>query len=206
MDGKLLHCQFASEAMRRRELETIGVVDRFDAESLNHVLRVGIFSMQSQAPDASELEGDNGLASVKEAAHPIHFRAGSPGVNPKHGHPTAIEVEGQDFGVVKRRPSTEPGDDGIRAEDCRGHSGGILPRWWSQFQSWMTDPHSARNALGELVPKSIALQDVEAARDASGATFVPKPGTETELEADLVLLALGFIGSERSKLLYRSWR
>jgi glutamate synthase (NADPH/NADH) small chain len=49
--------------------------------------------------------------------------------------------------------------------------------------------------------KAIAVVEVEAVRDASGVRFVRKPGTETELEADLVLLAMGFVGPERSPLL-----
>ena len=49
--------------------------------------------------------------------------------------------------------------------------------------------------------KAITVVEVEAVRDGSGVRFVRKPGTETELEADLVLLAMGFVGPERSKLL-----
>jgi len=49
--------------------------------------------------------------------------------------------------------------------------------------------------------KAIAVVEVEAVRDATGVRFVQKPGTETELEADLVLLAMGFVGPERSPLL-----
>ena len=49
--------------------------------------------------------------------------------------------------------------------------------------------------------KAIAVVEVEAVRDASGVRFARRPGTEIELEADLVLLAMGFVGPERSPLL-----
>jgi glutamate synthase (NADPH) small chain len=49
--------------------------------------------------------------------------------------------------------------------------------------------------------KAITVVEVEAVRDGSGVRFVRKPGTATELEADLVLLAMGFLGPERSTLL-----
>jgi glutamate synthase (NADPH/NADH) small chain len=49
--------------------------------------------------------------------------------------------------------------------------------------------------------KAITVVEVEAVRDGSGVRFVRKPGTATELEADLVLLAMGFVGPERSTLL-----
>src|SRR5690606_19613803 len=43
-----------------------------------------------------------------------------------------------------------------------------------------------------------ALRLVEVRRGESG--FEPVPGTERELEAELVLLAMGFVGPERSAL------
>ena len=49
--------------------------------------------------------------------------------------------------------------------------------------------------------KGIAVVEVEAVRDASGVRFARRPDTEIELEADLVLLAMGFVGPERSPLL-----
>ena len=49
--------------------------------------------------------------------------------------------------------------------------------------------------------KAIAVVEVEVVRDALGLRFVRKPDTELELEADLVLLAMGFVGPERSKLI-----
>ncbi|OLT06925.1 glutamate synthase [Pseudonocardia sp. CNS-004] len=45
-----------------------------------------------------------------------------------------------------------------------------------------------------------ALRIVEVTRDADGR-FVPVEGTETELPAQLVLLAMGFVGPEKGKLL-----
>ena len=48
--------------------------------------------------------------------------------------------------------------------------------------------------------KAIEAIEVETVREVSGVTFARKPGTEVELEADLVLLALGFAGADRSKL------
>ncbi|WP_214369256.1 glutamate synthase subunit beta [Pseudonocardia sp. H11422] len=45
-----------------------------------------------------------------------------------------------------------------------------------------------------------ALRLVEVARDAGGR-FVPVDGTEREIPADLVLLAMGFVGPEKGKLL-----
>lgn len=48
--------------------------------------------------------------------------------------------------------------------------------------------------------RAISAVEVEPVRDASGVTFARKPGTELQFEADLVLLATGFVGAERSKL------
>jgi glutamate synthase (NADPH) small chain len=49
--------------------------------------------------------------------------------------------------------------------------------------------------------RAIAVVEVESVGDASDVRFVRKSGTEAELEADLVLLAMGFVGPERSMLL-----
>jgi glutamate synthase (NADPH/NADH) small chain len=38
-------------------------------------------------------------------------------------------------------------------------------------------------------------------REGGAMRFQPVPGSEFELEADLVLLAMGFVGAERSRLL-----
>ncbi|NMH96775.1 glutamate synthase subunit beta [Pseudonocardia acidicola] len=48
--------------------------------------------------------------------------------------------------------------------------------------------------------KVAALRLVEVSRDAGG-TFVPVEGTGREIPADLVLLAMGFVGPEKGKLL-----
>ncbi|HVL83192.1 MAG TPA: glutamate synthase subunit beta [Pseudonocardia sp.] len=48
--------------------------------------------------------------------------------------------------------------------------------------------------------KVAALRLVEVRRDADGR-FQPVPGTEQELRAELVLLAMGFVGPEKGKLL-----
>jgi glutamate synthase (NADPH/NADH) small chain len=49
--------------------------------------------------------------------------------------------------------------------------------------------------------KAITVVEVDAVRDGSGVRFVHKPGSESELDTDLVLLAMGFTGPERSRLL-----
>ncbi len=54
--------------------------------------------------------------------------------------------------------------------------------------------------LGDAEGKLRALRLVEVARDESGR-FVPVEGTERELECQLVLLAMGFVGPEKGKLL-----
>ena len=48
--------------------------------------------------------------------------------------------------------------------------------------------------------KLAAIRIVEVSRDAEGR-FVPVEGTEKELPAQLVLLAMGFVGPEKGKLL-----
>jgi glutamate synthase (NADPH/NADH) small chain len=49
--------------------------------------------------------------------------------------------------------------------------------------------------------RAVAVVQVETVRNALGARFVIKPGTEREIPADLVLLAMGFLGPERSPML-----
>ena len=48
--------------------------------------------------------------------------------------------------------------------------------------------------------RALSAIEVETVRNASGVTFAGKPGTEIEFEVDLVLLAMGFVGAERSTL------
>jgi glutamate synthase (NADPH/NADH) small chain len=45
--------------------------------------------------------------------------------------------------------------------------------------------------------RSLRLQQVAQQRVDGRLAFVPVPGTESELEADLVLIAMGFLGPER---------
>ena len=54
--------------------------------------------------------------------------------------------------------------------------------------------------VGDEDGKLRALRLVEVSRDASGK-FVPVSGTEKEIPAELVLLAMGFVGPEKGKLL-----
>jgi glutamate synthase (NADPH) small chain len=54
--------------------------------------------------------------------------------------------------------------------------------------------------VGDEHGKLAAIRIVEVSRDAEGR-FVPVEGTERELPAQLVLLAMGFVGPEKGKLL-----
>jgi len=56
-------------------------------------------------------------------------------------------------------------------------------------QEFLADEHGRVRAL--------RLSEVEL----SGGSFVPRPGTDRELRCDLVLLAMGFTGTERGRLL-----
>ena len=61
---------------------------------------------------------------------------------------------------------------------------------------------STERFLGDEEGRVRALQavEVEAVRDARGLRFEPVPGTAFELGADLVLLAMGFIGPRRGQI------
>jgi glutamate synthase (NADPH) small chain len=50
---------------------------------------------------------------------------------------------------------------------------------------------------GHGAVRALRGHEVEVGNDGGRPTFTPVPGTEFELEADLVLLAMGFIGTER---------
>jgi glutamate synthase (NADPH/NADH) small chain len=55
--------------------------------------------------------------------------------------------------------------------------------------------------LGDEHGRVRALRVHEVTRDPAGGGFLPVPGAEQEIPADLVLLALGFVGPERSGVL-----
>jgi hypothetical protein len=117
----LLHGEFASEPKRRRKFEAIALLRPLDAVPVNEVLSVRVLAVQPQALDSRELEDDDGLSLTSEVSRPVHSRAHVPCVNPNHGKPTAIDNDGEDLRVVKRRPVAEPRDDRICAEDFGDH-------------------------------------------------------------------------------------
>jgi glutamate synthase (NADPH/NADH) small chain len=62
---------------------------------------------------------------------------------------------------------------------------------------------STERLIGDANGRLRGLQAVqgEMVREGGAMRFQPVPGSEFELEADLVLLAMGFVGAERSRLL-----
>ncbi len=62
---------------------------------------------------------------------------------------------------------------------------------------------STQEFLGDEAGRVRALRLIEVEPDAQrrdGRSFVPRPGTERELRGDLVLLAMGFTGAQRGRL------
>ncbi|MEP6918588.1 MAG: glutamate synthase subunit beta, partial [Acidobacteriota bacterium] len=62
---------------------------------------------------------------------------------------------------------------------------------------------STQGFVGDSAGRVTTLNavQVDIVRDASGMRVVPQPGTEFALDADLVLLAMGFTGPERNRLI-----
>jgi glutamate synthase (NADPH/NADH) small chain len=68
------------------------------------------------------------------------------------------------------------------------------------FRRWPWFSVNTTEFVADEDGKLAALRLVEVTRDADGR-FVPVEGTEKEIPAQLVLLAMGFVGPEKGKLL-----
>ena len=97
-----------------------------------------------------------------------------------------------------------------RPPDAR-HEDNPWPQWPNVFRTSSAHEEggervyavSTERFLGDAQGRVRGLQavTVEARREGGALTFARVPGTEVELEADLVLLAMGFLGPERGSLL-----
>jgi hypothetical protein len=121
MNRNLLGGQLASESPRRRELEAVAVLRAVDALRGNEVLSLLVGVVQPQVFDSRELEDDYGLPLPGEVSRAVHRRAQVPRMNSNQGQPTAIDDDGEHFGVLKRGPVAEPRDDGVCAGDFGHH-------------------------------------------------------------------------------------